>query len=248
MRVRETPERDERTAIRPALPTAELQAMVQQIRAGIAQDREHSTQSLRRLRRLQSRALQPIPALGVLRLASELAEPRSGCPRWFAYELVHHHPAAMSRLTTAWLTRFGGGLASWDDVDPFACYLLGPAWRTGSVTDGYITRWARSKDCWRRCAALVATVALNTSARGGHGDAPRTLGVCILLLEDRDDVVVKALSLALRALAARLPQPVRSFLEQHRERVAASVQREVRNTLTAGVKNPRRAELSGNRQ
>jgi len=95
---------------------------------------------------------------------------------------------------------------------------------------------------------VVATVALNTPARGGRGDADRTLGGCILLLEDRDDMVVKALSWALRALAARLPQPVRSFLEQHRERVAASVQREVRNKLTSGVKNPRRAELRGKSQ
>jgi 3-methyladenine DNA glycosylase AlkD len=242
MRARATPEPAERVASKPA-PVVELQAMIRQILASIAGDPEHSTQSLRTLRRRQSRTLKPFPAITVLRLACELAEPRGDCPRWFAYELVHHHAAAMSRLTSAWLNRFGSGLSSWDEVDPFACYLLGPAWRSGYVTDAHITRWARSKDRWRRRAALVATVALNTPARGGSGDAVRTLGVCTLLLEDRDDMVIKALSWALRALAARTPQPVRNFLEQHRERLAAQVQREVRNKLTSGLKTPRRAKL-----
>jgi hypothetical protein len=43
-------------------------------------------------------------------------------------------------------------------------------------------------------AALVSTVPLNNTARGGSGDAVRTTVICDLLRNDRDDMVVKALS------------------------------------------------------
>jgi 3-methyladenine DNA glycosylase AlkD len=226
-------------ARRSTLQETKLNDLVVRIHAQLAGTRERTTPSLRRLRRLQSRELQQLPATTVLRLASELIDFQGGCPRWFAYELVHHHAGAMLRLSAAWLDRLGRALSSWGDVDAFGCYLLGPAWRTGCVSDACITRWARSKDRWRRRAALVATVALNTAARGGDGDALRTLPVCALLAADRDDMVVKALSWALRALAVRKPRDVQQFLDLHGERLAARVQREVRNKLSCGLKNPR---------
>ena len=61
-----------------------------------------------------------------------------------------------------------------------------------------IERWTESPDRWWRRAALVATVPLNVAAQGGTGDATRTLRVCELLVDDRDDMVVKAMSWALR--------------------------------------------------
>lgn len=57
---------------------------------------------------------------------------------------------------------------------------------------------------WRR-AVSVSTVPLNMKSRGGIGDPQRTLAVCDLLIADRDDMVVKALSWALRELAEREP-------------------------------------------
>ena len=59
-------------------------------------------------------------------------------------------------------------------------------------------------------------------------------------MADREDLVVKALSWALRALARRDPAAVRKFLAEHREKLAARVIREVENKLTTGRKNPRR--------
>ena len=58
---------------------------------------------------------------------------------------------------------------------------------------------------------------------------------------DRDDMVVKALSWALRELAKRDPKPVVAFIEQFGERLAARVIREVQNKLNTGLKNPRRS-------
>ncbi len=61
-----------------------------------------------------------------------------------------------------------------------------------------------------------------------------------MLVDDRDDMVVKAMSWALRDLIARDAKAVRRFLTTYRGRLAARVVREVDNKLTTGVKNPRR--------
>jgi 3-methyladenine DNA glycosylase AlkD len=65
------------------------------------------------------------------------------------------------------------------------------------------------------------------------------LGVCRLLVEDRDDMVVKAMSWALRELSKRDPTAVRQFLDEFQHAIAARVVREVGNKLSTGLKNPR---------
>jgi 3-methyladenine DNA glycosylase AlkD len=160
--------------------------------------------------------------------------------RFLAYELIAAHPAAVRSMRSDDLTRLGRGLDRWEAVDTFAPYLAGPAWRMGQVPDALIASWAASPDRWWRRAALVSTIGLNTAARGGTGDTPRTLAVCALLVADRDDMVVKALSWALRALARWDPAAVRAFLAEHAGQVAPRVVREVGNKLRTGLKNPKR--------
>lgn len=157
----------------------------------------------------------------------------------------------MARIGAPELQEFGQGMDSWNAVDCFSRYLAGPAWQARQVPDSLIHGWARSPDRWWRRAALVATVALNrpapapsgrsppldSRARGGRGNTPRTLRVCRMLVADRHDMVVKAMSWALRELAKRDPRAVRDFLAT--QPVAARVAREVRNKLTTGLKNPR---------
>ena len=132
-------------------------------------------------------------------------------------------------------------MADWAAVDTFGCYVAGPAWREGRFGDRVIHKWARSQDRWWRRAALVATVPLNLKARGGRGDTPRTLAVCEMLAADRDDMVVKAISWALREAARRDPEAVREFIARRESDLAARVLREVRNKLATGLKNPHRA-------
>jgi 3-methyladenine DNA glycosylase AlkD len=57
-----------------------------------------------------------------------------------------------------------------------------------------------------------------------------------MLIEDRDDMIVKAMSWALRALAKRDPRSVATFIEQYRGRLAPRVAREVGNKLRTGLK------------
>jgi len=93
--------------------------------------------------------------------------------------------------------------------------------------------------------ALVATVPLNSRARGGRGDAARTLKICRALVDDRDDMVVKALSWALRELSKTDPKSTMDFLKRYGSRVAARVAREVENKLRTGRKNLRRSPRRG---
>jgi 3-methyladenine DNA glycosylase AlkD len=101
-----------------------------------------------------------------------------------------------------------------------------------------IRDWARSDDRWWRRAALVSTVALNMRSHGGHGDTERTLAIGRMLADDDDDMVVKALSWALRSLVVHDPEAVRDFLRRHDDVLAARVKREVTNKLETGLKNP----------
>lgn len=196
------------------------------------------TERIRAVRREFSKRLARSPAPFVIDVALRILE-KPGIDRFVAYELIQHHAAAAASLREKQLERLGRGIDSWGAVDCFACYLSGPAWREHQVPDRLIHRWARSKDRWWRRAALVSTVPLNSKARGGNGDTRRTLEVCRMLLADRDDMVVKAMSWALRELSKRDPKAVRHFLDEHREVIAARVAREVRNKLTTGLKNPK---------
>jgi 3-methyladenine DNA glycosylase AlkD len=61
-----------------------------------------------------------------------------------------------------------------------------------------------------------------------------------LLLDDRDDMVGKAMSWALRALSTREPRRLEEFIERHEKRLAPRATREVRNKLLTGRKDGRR--------
>ena len=197
-----------------------------------------NTSNVRAVRRRYSRQFKQADPAFMLDLARELIQNYDH--RWVAYELINHHPAAFQSLAEAELEAFGRGINSWWTVDAFARGLAGPAWLNGQVSDALIHRWARSKDRWWRRAALVSTVALNMRSRGGPGDVPRTLAACGLLVADHDDMVVKAMSWALRELVVHDPAAVQAFLSEYEDVLAARVIREVRNKLTTGLKTPRR--------
>ena len=199
-----------------------------------------SVDNVRTIRREFSAKIKPLAASRVIQLALLLLESKELIPRFFAYELVHYHAAALKSLNSRNIMMLGKGINSWAAVDTFACYLSGPAWREGQIPDAVISSWTRSKDRWWRRAAVVSTVALNNKARGGRGDTKRTIHVCALVVDDHDDMVVKALSWALRELAKREPTVVNAFILEYEYRLHARVLREVRNKVKTGLKNPNR--------
>jgi hypothetical protein len=192
---------------------------------------------LRAERRQISRELAGADRGTVLRVALGLIE--EGVPRFVAYEIVTFHQPTRETLRPSDIMRLSRGLSHWGDIDSFACFITGPAWRAGRVSDARVRKWTRSRDwTWRRVAA-VSTVPLNSRARGGTGDAKRTLMICRALLADPHDLVQKAVSWALRELAKRDPESVRRFLAVNRARMSARVRREVESKLATGRKNVR---------
>jgi 3-methyladenine DNA glycosylase AlkD len=196
-----------------------------------------NTANVRQVRREFSKRLNKQAPEFMLQLARELNNtPRL---RWFGYELVRYHKDAYKSLGVPELEALGQGISSWHDVDEFARILAGPAWLAGQIPDSAIEKWAYSADLWWRRAALVSTVALNMRSHGGPGDIPRTLHICRILVDDHEDMVVKAMSWALRELIVHDPEVVENFLQEYDDLVAARVKREVRNKLNTGLKNPK---------
>lgn len=217
-----------------------IRALIAELDASMSRQGATRAADARRVRRAVSRRLRGAPASLVFALAQRLTTRDTGFDRFFAYELIASHPAARDAVRAATLRRLGRGMDSWGDVDTFACYVAGPTWREGHVSDAEISRWLRSSDRWWRRAAVVSTVALNNRARGGTGDPRRTLALCRQALGDRDPMVIKALSWALRELAKRAPRDVEQFLHRNVARLPSLVRREVKNKLTTGLKTPRR--------
>jgi 3-methyladenine DNA glycosylase AlkD len=200
--------------------------------------RQPNVEAIRSVRRKFSRQLAKSEPEKIIEIAQRILR-HPGIPRFVAYELIQHHKPALQSLTAVTLEELGTGNDTWDKVDSFACYLSGPVWRERQVPDELIERWARSRDRWWRRTAVVSTVPLNNKARGGRGDAERTLLICRMLVEDRDDMVVKAVSWALRELSKSDSGSVKKFLEENASALAPRVIREVKNKLQTGLKNPR---------
>lgn len=230
--------KNRRTAVTPRDVPASAAQLASQIGIRLAGSPEAPVAELRRIRREFTRRLARAPAGIVLEAARRLSQvPRRG-HRFIAYELIRDHPGAAALLNARNLARLARGMASWGAVDCFCVFLAGPAWRRRTVSTAQIHRWARSGDRWWRRAALVSTVALNSRAHGGDGDSARTLAVCRILERDRDPMVTKAMSWALRELSKREPAAVRGYLDARSGALAALVRREVRNKLETGLKNP----------
>jgi 3-methyladenine DNA glycosylase AlkD len=198
---------------------------------------ERKTAPMREVRRRYSQTLLAENAQYVLEIAHMIVD--TDQHRWIAYELIADHPEAFHALNRGKLEALGRGMDCWSVVDSYSRTLSGPAWRDGLISTQTIHDWAHSPDRWWRRAALVSTVALNVRTRGGAGDVSRTLAVCEMLVDDHDDMIVKAMSWALRELVPHDAEAVRHFLSTHKDKLAARVKREVRNVLETGLKNPR---------
>jgi 3-methyladenine DNA glycosylase AlkD len=190
--------------------------------------------SLRAERKRISTEIAEADRAAVLKIAHGLID--RGIARFVAYEIVLHHRPTLEALRPSEVMKLSRGLQHWGDIDSFACFITGPAWRAGRFSDQRVRKWTRSRDwVWRRVAA-VSTVPLNSRARGGDGDAKRTLMICRLLLDDPHDLVQKAVSWALRELAKRDPVSVRRFLADYGDDMRALVRREVSSKLRTGRK------------
>ncbi len=236
----------------PTDPTASVRSIVSQLEALGTPERRASFErtapsALRGLGvrvpdlRVISKALikqhREAPPAQVKALVFALGDEGSFEARQVGHELLAGNRAALASLTRDELLALSRGMDNWATVDMWGEMILGVSWLRGCVDDALIMALAGSADRWERRAALVATVALNKKARGGKGDAPRTLPICRALAADKDDMVVKALSWALRELLEWEPGVVRGFMLEHDAVLASRVKREVGNKLRTGKKS-----------
>jgi len=154
-----------------------------------------------------------------------------------AYEIIGRNKRLLNGLTYKDLMDLWRNLDNWASVDHFSVGIFGVLWGKGVVTDEHIEELLKSENFWDRRVAVVSTVALNLKSRGGSGDIPRTLAVCEKVVDDREDLIRKALSWALRELSKRDPQSVRNFIDTYQNRLAGLVIREVNHKLDFGTKN-----------
>lgn len=101
---------------------------------------------------------------------------------------------------------------NWDLVDAAAPYILGKHLKARSRS--VLHTLAKSDDLWERRIAIVATLALIRS-----GDTAETFRIADKLLEDRHDLIHKAVGWALRESGKVSPDALLAFLQQHYERI-----------------------------
>ena len=212
------------------------EAVAADIRAEIAALPRRDTPSIRALRMRRSQAMRDASAGEVLAVARALEQASPQEAKWAAYELVRFHKPAFSAAGEAEAADFASRAQSWYAVDALGTILTGPLWAKGRLPERLVDGWARSDDRWLRRSALVATVGRNSTKPDPQG----TLDLCLRLAGDRDDMVEKAVSWALRYLSQKDRAAVDAFMAEHADRFAARVRREVRNKLRTGLKSGRR--------
>ena len=187
------------------------------------------TKDVRNVRRYYSRLYRSAPAEKILAISEHLFLDEGY--RFVPYELIYHHRGTIEILNPEKVNVLGQGLHDWSSTDIFAHYIAGPAWKQGVISDQEIDNWIHSPIIWWRRAAVVSTIYL-------YGDIDRMLKYSEILIDDNEDLIIKAVSWVLREATKYDPQAVRDFLAQHQDRLAARIKREVMNKLVTGLKNP----------
>lgn len=154
-----------------------------------------------------------------------------------AYEMIGRDKKLLNALEYKDLADLGKNLDNWASVDHYTVGIFGVLWGKGVVKDVHIDILLESDNFWDRRVAVVSTVALNLKSRGGRGDTPRTIAVCERVVDERHDMIQKALSWALRELSKRDREAVIVFMEKYENRLANRVVREVNHKLDFGTKN-----------
>ena len=173
----------------------------------------------------------------LVQFSKELVETRIFECNQLAFELLWKNKDALRLLKLKDLEMLGKNMDNWATTDTFSVLLSGFAWRENQISDFDVLNWLKSDNRWWQRAAVVSTVPLNLRSRGGTGDAKRTLMICEKVVSERDDMIVKALSWALRELSKSDKTAVENFMKKYDSQLAGRVRREVYMKLETGRKN-----------
>ncbi|WP_346855895.1 DNA alkylation repair protein [uncultured Draconibacterium sp.] len=173
----------------------------------------------------------------LLHFAKELVKTKVLECNQVAFLLLWKSKSAMRLIGLKDIEELAQNIDNWVTVDTLSVLISGWAWRENQISDADVLVWLNSENRWWRRTAVVSTVALNLRSRGGTGDAKRTLLICEKVVNERDDMIVKALSWALRELSKSDKPAVEKFMEMYDSQLAGRVRREVYSKLQTGRKN-----------
>ena len=172
-----------------------------------------------------------------------LVEQSNHDSRLVAYELLALIEVARDELALQQLGALYRGNDNWAVVDSFCSAISGPQYSAGILAPTVVEGWARSADRWvRRQGLATVAIAFQRAALRARSPVQPSIRICGILVDDRTDHVVKALSWALRNVATRDPDAVERFVQTYDARLAARVRREVRHKLATGAKNRRKGQ------
>lgn len=102
--------------------------------------------------------------------------------------------------------------AWWDLVDEIAGRILSPLYLTHrDAMYEEVEAWSQDPSRWVRRCALLAHL-----KHGAHTDAEQLFRHCLLLADEPDPFIRKAIGWSLRTYARHAPDHVRAFLNTHR--------------------------------
>jgi len=157
--------------------------------------------------------------------------------KMLALYLLQGHKRWIPDLTWGHFDRWRRGLDNWEVTDGLGVRTLGP-WLLADPEARLDRLWELIADeaVWSRRLALVATVWLNRGY-GGFTAPDLTLGLIDRIKEERDPMITKAVSWALREVAKVHPDRASAYVQENGDVLAAHVVREVSNKLRTGLKS-----------
>ena len=98
---------------------------------------------------------------------------------------------------------------NWDLVDLSCQYIIGPQLMDGGDRS-VLVMLATSESMWRRRIAVVSTLWMVR-----HGEVDDAIGICTMLLGDREDLIRKACGWVLREVGKKDKSRLTAFLDRH---------------------------------
>jgi 3-methyladenine DNA glycosylase AlkD len=208
-------------------------------RAGMARVYGVRVPRLREMARTWQRAHKEIDLAALVPLIDALWAGDSREERVLAVHLLTRYKRLIPGLDWAHFDRWRPRLDDWEPTDGLASWVLAPwlmADREARLP--HLRALIADEHLWSRRLALVATVPINRKPDGGT-IPDLTLDLVERVKHERERMITKAVSWALRELTKTHPRRVEAYLAQNLDALAAPVVREVENKLRTGLKSGR---------
>ncbi len=191
---------------------------------------------LRQAVRAWQQAHRQVSQAEVLALVEALWDGESWEERALALMLLGRYHRWIPALTWAHFDRWRRGLDNWGLTDGLAD-ILGD-WLVSDALSRTSHLWAliADADVWSRRLALVATVHPNRE-KGDPAFADLTFALLERVKGERDPMITKAVSWALREMIKHHPDRVAAYVQENRRVLVGHVLREVNNKLHTGLKS-----------